>query len=261
MLTLVYGTDWTANREYILKLLADDVSARRPGRILIVPELISHDTERMLCAAAGDTCSRYAEVLSFSRLTRRVCDWAECGLEECLDEGGRFVAMAAAARQLHSKLKAYASLETKPEFLTGLLDAIDEFKRCCISSADLLAASKSTEGAFAQKLEELSLILEAYEAVCQQGKRDPRDQLTWGLEKLQECDFAESHVFYIDGFPDFTMQNMAVITYLIVHAPNVVISINCDRPGSENLSFEKAGDTAGKLLRIAQQNEVAVNLV
>lgn len=261
MLTLVYGTDWTANREYILKLLADDVSARRPGRILIVPELISHDTERMLCAAAGDTCSRYAEVLSFSRLTRRVCDWAGCGLEECLDEGGRFVAMAAAARQLHSKLKAYASLETKPEFLTGLLDAIDEFKRCCISSADLLAASKSTEGAFAQKLEELSLILEAYEAVCQQGKRDPRDQLAWGLEIMQECDFAESHVFYIDGFPDFTMQNMAVITYLIVHAPNVVISINCDRPGSENLSFEKAGDTAGKLLRIAQQNEVAVNLV
>lgn len=96
--------------------------------------------------------------------------------------------MAAAARQLHSKLKAYASLETNPEFLSSLVDAVDEFKRCCITSADLAAASLQTEGAFAQKLEELALLLEAYDAICAQGKRDPRDQLTWGLEQLQDCD-------------------------------------------------------------------------
>ena len=32
-----------------------------------------------------------------------------------------------------------------------LLDAVDEFKRCCISPDDLRAASKRTEGSFAQK--------------------------------------------------------------------------------------------------------------
>ena len=261
MLTLVYGTDWTANSEYILKLIAEDVSAGKSGRILLVPELISHDTERRLCAVAGDTCSRYAEVLSFSRLTRRICDWAGCGMQDCLDEGGRFVAMAAATRQLHSKLKAYASLETKPEFLSGLVDAVDEFKRCCISSADLLFASHNTEGAFAQKLEELSVIYEAYEAVCMQGKRDPRDQLMWGLEKLQECDFSESHTFYIDGFPDFTMQNMAIIAHLIAHSPNVIVSMTCDKPGTSNLSFDKAGETADKLLRIAGQSGIPVKFV
>jgi hypothetical protein len=37
--------------------------------------------------------------------------------------------MAAVAGQLRGSLKAYASVETKPEFLTGLVDAVDEFKR------------------------------------------------------------------------------------------------------------------------------------
>ena len=172
MLTLIYGTDWTANRNAILNMLADDVSAQKANRILLVPELISHDTERRLCAIAGDTCSRYAEVMSFSRLTRRICEWTGNGMLECMDNGGRIVAMAAATKQLHSKLKVYASVETKPEFLSELVDVVDEFKRCCISAKDLLHASKCTEGVFAQKLEELSLILECYDAICKQGKHD-----------------------------------------------------------------------------------------
>lgn len=260
MLTLVYGIDWTANRDYIMNMLASDVSREKSGRYLLVPELISHDTERRLCAIAGNTSSRYAEVLSFSRLTRRICEWASCGMQECLDNGGRLVAMAAAARQLHSKLKAYAAVETRPEFLSGMVDAIDEFKRCCISAKDLAVAAERSQGAFAQKLEELSLLLEAYEAICTQGKRDPRDQLTWGLEQLQDSDFAQNHVFYIDGFPDFTMQNLAVISHLITFSPHVIISMNCDKPGSDNLAFVKAGETASILLRIAAQNGIAVQM-
>ena len=76
MLTLLLGRDWTANRKKILQWIAQDVQKEKPGRILLVPELISHDTERRLAAAAGDTASRFAEVLSFSRLSRRVSDLA-----------------------------------------------------------------------------------------------------------------------------------------------------------------------------------------
>ena len=167
MLELILGEDWTANSQFIFSRIADDVTNRLEGRILLVPELISHDTERRLCIAAGDTASRYAEVLTFTRLVRRVADDSGCAIPECLDNGGRVVAMAAAARQLHSKLKVYAALETKPEFLTQILDAVDEFKRCCITAADLQYASRMTEGVLAQKLEELSLLLEAYVPTCE----------------------------------------------------------------------------------------------
>ena len=260
MLHLLLGRDWTANRDEILNRIAADVHRRQGNRILMVPELISHDTERRLCAAAGDTASRYAEVLSFTRLARRVADSMGSAAEACLDNGGRVVAMAAAARQLSSRLKAYAAVETKPEFLTGLIDGVDEFKRCCISSEDLKRAAEETEGSLSQKLEELSLLMEGYDALCSRGKRDPRDQMTWVLEQMEEGSFAEDHVFYIDGFPDFTRQHLAILEHLIRVSPNVTVSLNCDCVDSKLLAFEKAGDTAAQLVRCAHRAGVEVRI-
>lgn len=251
MLTLLLGTDWTANRDFVLKQISEDVSHKKAGRILIVPELISHDTERKLCTYAGDTSSRFAEVLTFTRLAKRVSDAYGFGVKECLDDGGRLVAMASASRQLHSKLKSYASVETQPEFLSGLVDAVDEFKRCCICPEDLLRASKKTDGSFAQKLEELALIYEAYNSLCARGKRDPRDQMTWLLEQMEDTTFASEHVFYIEGFPDFTKQHMEIIKHIIRYSPQVVISFTCDELNSEHPAFEKAGNTAGEIYRLA----------
>ena len=190
MLTVLISADWTKNRQAILDRIARDVTDRKVGRVLIVPELISHEMERQLCLCAGDTTSRFAEVLPFTRLYRRVCEVLGVGTQECLDNGGRVIAMAAAARQLHSRLKSYASVETRPEFLIGLLDAVDEFKSCCISADDLMNASKQTDGILAQKLEELSLLLHTYDSLCANGKRDSADQMTWLLDNL---DLSISH--------------------------------------------------------------------
>lgn len=261
MLTLLIGTDWIRNRDKILEMIAEDVADQRTGRILIVPELISHDTERRLCKAAGDTCSRFAEVLSFSRLAKRVSEYDHKPIIPCLDQGGRLVAMASATRQIHSKLKAYASMETKPEFFSGLVDAVDEFKRCCITSADLMTASLNTEGSLAQKLEELSLLLESYDSVCSRGKCDPRDQMSWLLEALEDSTYGADHVFYIDGFPDFTRQHLNIIHHLIETSANVTVSLTCDAVGSDKIEFSKAGETAVLLMRMAKACGVEVKTV
>ena len=260
MLKLLIGKDFLTNRDEIFRRISRDVRSGKGKRILLVPELISHESERLLCATAGDTSSRYAEVLSFTRLVRRVSDYSGTAVYPCLDNGGRIVAMAAVSRQLSSRLKAYAAMETRPEFLSGLMDAIDEFKRCCITPQDLSQASFAMEGSFAQKLEELSLIMESYDTMCTRGKRDPRDQMTWLLEQLEDCTFAEEHTFYIDGFPDFTRQNMAILEHLIQVSPCVTVSLNCDRIGSGLLAFEKAGQTAQALFRCAEKAGIEVSV-
>lgn len=257
MLTILLGTDWKVNRDTVLQKISQDVALQKSGTILMVPELVSHQTERELCLYAGHTASRFAEVLSFTRLAKRVAQETGNKMMDCLDNGGRVVAMAAATRQLHSKLKAYAAVETKPEFLTGLLDAVDEFKRSCITPADLMDAAARTEGSLSQKLEELSLIFECYNSICARGKRDPRDQMTWLLELLEDSSFAEDHSFYFDSFPDFSRQHMDILCHLIEHSPSVVISLTCDRPGSDAMAFEKAGETARDILAFAKRSNIA----
>ncbi len=260
MLRIFLSTDWIAGREAILSELSAGVRSRRSNMILMVPELISHDTERRLCAAAGDTASRYAEVLSFPRLLRRVSEQTQQQPAEALDNGGRLTAMASATRQLSSQLKSYANLETRPEFLSGLLDAVDEFKRCCITSGDLKQASERTTGSLAQKLWELSLILESYDAVCAQSRADPRDQMNWLLEQLEICDFGETHTFYIDGFPDLTRQHTEILRHLMRTSPSVTICLTCDCIGSSHPAFETAGRTAKELVRSAEQLGVEVEV-
>ena len=267
MLHLLLGTDWTACRDEIMARVSADVHAEQGNRILMVPELISHETERRLCRAAGDTASRFAEVLSFTRLARRVSDHLEVALEETLDGGGRLVAMAAAAMQVSRELKAYGALATNPEFLTDIIKAIDEFKRCCISAADLMDASLRTEGRLSEKLRELSVLMSAYDRLCENGKRDPREQESLMLEQMAEGDFAEKHVFYIDGFPDFTRQHTEILAHIIQYAPDVTICMNCPADAFltgdvkddvfVGLAFEKAHATARQILRIAKRAGVA----
>ena len=260
MLRLIIGSDWTANRTKVFNMLSQDIAEKKNGRILIVPELISYDSERRLNAEAGDTASRYAEVLSFTRLINRVADAAGFRAEECLDDGGRVVAMASAVRQIHNSLKAFASLETRPEFLIGLIETIDECKRCCVTATDLTRAATNTDGLFAQKLEELSLIFDTYDGLCARGKRDPRDQLTWTLEQLRDTNFGEEHSFYFDGFMDFSRQQMEIVFYLILVSPQVTISLNCDQMDTDSIAFERASDTASQLLRFAKDNEIEVSI-
>ena len=252
MLTLLLGTDWVTIRNEILDMIAQDVSQERPGRVLMVPELMSYNAERLLCERAGDTASRFAEVLSFTRLARRVADTVGHVSMECLDDGGRIVAMASSIRQLHSRLKAYASIETRPDFLISLVDIVDEFKRCYITSEDLMKASRETQGSLAQKLEELALILDCYDGLCNHGKKDPCDQMVWLLEELESSDFAKEHIFYIDGFPDFTKQHLAILEHIICHSEHVIVGINCDCIGSEKVAFERTARTAADLLCCAQ---------
>lgn len=258
MLTILYSRDWIMGRNAILNMIADNVKAQITGNILLVPDLVSHDMERRLCMAAGDSSSRFAEVLSFAGLARCVSDATGHKIPECMDQGGRLIAMAAAALQLHSKLKAYASVETKPEFLTSLIDAVDEFKCCCIRAEDLRQAAKQAQGSLAQKLEEIALLLDAYDALCARGKRDPRDQMTWLLEEMESSDFAATHHFFIDGFPDFTRQHMLILEHIIASDTNVVICMNCDETGSKDPAFEKAGRTALELIRFANRRGIAV---
>ena len=276
MLRLILSTDWIAGREAVLGQVAQQVRERRGNQILMVPELISHDTERRLCAAAGDIASRYAEVLSFPRLLRRVCEQTQNMPRECLDNGGRLTAMASAVQQLSSQLKSYARLETRPEFLTGLLDVVDEFKRCCITPADLTGAAERiglqklretlgkneerSSGILLRKLEELALILESYDSVCARSKADPRDQMNWLLEQLEICDFGSNHEFYIEGFPDLTRQHMAIVCHLIERSPMVTVCLTTDCVASQHPGFEKAGQTARELVDACKRMGIAVEV-
>ena len=256
MLRIFYGRAGTGKSAAVMSEIKAAADRGEGGYILLVPEQYSHEAERELCAMCGDSLSLYAEVLSFTGLARRIS--AELGglAQAYLDKGGRLLCMALAADGLYSRLRVYSAARRRSELQAMLLAEIDELKTACVSSEKLLEASESCEGALADKLHDLGLVLEAYDAVVANGHADPTDRLTRLARQIPESSLGRGSHVYVDGFTDFTAQERRVLEELLLKGVDLTVCLGCDdlKGGSE--IFELCRITARTLLAFAKEKGI-----
>lgn len=255
MLHLCTGADRVLLSDCLMDALCEAAGRGEGGQILIVPEQFSHEAERRLCQRGGDAISRYAEVLSLSRLDGRLAAAHGGAARAYLDKGGRVLAMALAAEQAASRIKLYGAVLRRPEFLVDMLRIVEEFQSYCLAPGDLLAAAREAEGTFAQKLEELGLLYESYLAVCQTGQADPAGKLLRLRQALLESDWARDKTFYFDGFSDFTGAEFAILEALLTESRDLWVALTTGE--TESAITKPARETAKSLRTLAARWEVS----
>ena len=225
-----------------------------PGKqVLIVPEQFSHDAERALCRAGGPGACVDKEVLSFTRLARRVAEAIGGGAAEVLDAGGRVLLMYAAVQSVVEQLTVYRAPSRKPAFLTGLLATLDECKSYQVSPDALFHAGEVLGGVRGDKLRDLGLIFSAYDALTGRTAADPRDTLTRLAEGLDRSRWAVGRGFWVWGFTDFTPQQGEVLRFLLRDAARVCVCLTLDREDPDPAGiFSPAKRTAACLTRLAE---------
>ena len=211
MLHLLYGPAASGKTDLLMGRIRTAVAARTPGQVLLVPEQYSHEAERALCAACGDSLSLYAEVLSFTGLARRVAAETGAGEAPLLDQGGRLLCMALALGQVTPRLRLFGAAARRPQMQQTLLGAVDELKTACITPDALEKTAARCPGYLGDKLRDLALVLAAYDAVTAQGHADPTDRLTRLAERIPASALGRTGHFYLDGFTDYTRQELAVV--------------------------------------------------
>ena len=257
MLKLLLGRAGTGKTAGILSRIA---AAPQKRQVLIVPEQASHEMERRLCAAAGNQVSLHAEVLSFTRLTNRVLARSGGLAAPALDPGGRVLLMCAARKVVADSLTVYARPSQKPAFLAGLLATMDECKQYCVSPQALAEAGASLPGQEGGKLRDLGLIFGAYDALAARVAADPADRLTRLAEGLAESGWARGITVYVDGFTDFTPQQIQVLRQLWKQADEVTVTLTCDLEEEEEAGiFAPARRTMARLTRQARADGVPVD--
>lgn len=249
MLRLYLGRAGSGKTSYILNELA---SRREEGSVLIVPEQYSHDCERAL-AALGDSVCLYAQVLSFTRLCNRV--FSETGglSQRMLDAGGRTLAMSMAYMSVSSRLKIYDVGGRRPDFITNLTAAYDELRSASVGTDSLLAAAENAHGNLRDKLTDLALIFEAFEAVKARSGADARDRLERLSQEIGQSSVGSRGRVYIDGFTDFTYQEKRVIEALLRKGADVTVSLNCPEFTDTDITFRLGIRTAQSLLAAASE--------
>ena len=225
MLTVITGRGKTGKTRLLLESVKACPATSMASRIVLVPEQLSHETERLLSELCGDAISFTAEVLSFTRLCDRVFARSGGGARPILDQGGRILTARLALDGIRPQLKVFGAAAGKPEFLGSMVSMVDELKSYGVSTESLSSAAHQTTGLFSEKLSELALILGAYEAATAQGARDPRDRLSLLRKKLLNGDYAHGKHFFVDGFTDFSGQELRVLEALLRTGESLTITL------------------------------------
>ena len=235
--------------------MMQNIAARVDGgcrSILIVPEQYSHQAERELCALCGNHVSLFAEVLTFTGLARRIDRELGSGEPVTLDKGGQLLCMALALEMVYSQLRMYGSARRRSALQGQLLEAVKECKTACITPDELLDAAEHCDGVLSDKLHDMALVLAAYDTVIAGGRADPTDKLTRLAERLEDAAVEDIH-FYIDGFTDFTGQQLRIIDALLAKNCDVTVCLTCDPDDRANEMFAIPRATLGLLERTARE--------
>ena len=256
MLQIITGKAGTGKTAYIMGEMARHME--QGGRsILVVPEQYSHQAERELCGLCGARVSLFAEVLTFTGLAR----WADrqlgSGEAVTLDKGGQLLCMALTLELVYAQLRVYGGARKRAGLQSQLLETVTELKTACIGHEELTAAAAHCDGVLADKLHDMALLSYAYDTVVSGGRADPTDKLTRLAERIGETDIGRV-ALYIDGFTDFTGQQLRVIGALLDCGCDITVALTYDPAQSANEVYAIPRSTAGTLERLAEKHGTEV---
>ena len=253
MLRLITGKAGTGKTAVIMEEIKRAVEEKQGSRLLIVPEQYSHEAERELCLRCGDSLSLYGEVFSFTGLARRMAGRVGGSGKPYLDKGGRLLCMALALRDIAPRLAVYSAAGHRPELQDMLLRELDELKSALIGPEELLEAADKCGGDLADKLRDMALVLESYDAVVSRGHADTADRLTELAGQIEKSDMDGDSRVYVDGFTDFTRQELEVLLALLKKGVQLTVCLTMDSPEGDNEIYELSRRSGRFLLRQARE--------
>ena len=256
MLTILTGAAGSGKTRRICERIRGRM-AHGQDLVLLTPEQQSHRAERQLAAVCGPGLSLCGEVLSFTRMYNRAA--VELGgLADTLpDRGGRLLLMALALEDAGSQLEYLRSRGRRADFLRSLLATAEELESAMTTGDELRAAAARTDGTVGKKLEEMALVLDAWEAVQKRQLGDSRDAAARLADGIADCTVGAGGV-YADGFTDFTARELAVLEGLLRRGTDVTVALTLPEGGDP--AFSVTESTCRSLMEMAARRGVEARL-
>ncbi|TGE33219.1 PD-(D/E)XK nuclease family protein [Desulfosporosinus sp. Sb-LF] len=195
--------------------------------ILLVPEQSTYQMEVALANTPDLGGSLRAQVLSFRRLGWRIFSETGGGQKVLIGVTGKRMLLHRILLKHRLQFKAFARSATRPGMAELLTQAIGEFKTYRITSNDLRHVKNTTE-ILTDKLQDLALIYEEFQAALGQGVRDPDDELAVLAEKIPFAPLLKEAHVWVDGFTGFTPQELEVLRTIMLTAKEVVMTSPLD---------------------------------
>ena len=262
MLDLVMSPYRDVRRDTMMNKIRELQKAGFTKIFVLTPEQSTYVMDKECCRLLGnDFANQYVQVVGFKRLARLV--YAQCGgREDLMDDGARLLAMTMAVEKCMKDLTFYKASAKRPDFLEVLLSTYTLIRTHELTVPDLQSAGarlKEEEPALSSKLLDLSRILEAYEDICKTGEKDSAEEVPHLNELLQKEDFLDHTAWFIDGFTDFPMQQLAIIQTIEMKAAYTMLTLPADGLDDTNPAHRIPVSTVWKFQKENVDVEVVEN--
>lgn len=251
---LVYGRTGSGKTTYIFDEIKNKIEQKNKIYI-IVPEQFSFSVENHLLNVIEENSSINAEVLTLSRMADRVISETIGNNRVHLSKVGKSMIIYDVLDKQNNKLNFLRSSEKNMELA---LNMVTELKKHNIDSALLSDTIEKIDDKYLKlKLSDANNILKVYQQRIEQNYIDESDALNLLVDNIEQTDFFNDSIIYIDEFAGFTPNEYQIIEKLCTLAKELTVTVCTDSlelmDNKEDSLFYFNSITAEKLLDIAKK--------
>lgn len=181
----------------LIETLRRDMARGRSTQVVVVPKQLTLQTERALLDGLRLKGSFELQVLSPERLCRRVFETAGMPEGVRVDERGRVMLVRAAVRSVDERLKLYHGAARRRGFADRCARQLELIRQAGLTPQALFACAEKAEGLLRMKLDDLGVILEAYEALIEGRFQDGESELAEAAARAGSAAFLkDAHVSF-----------------------------------------------------------------
>lgn len=259
-LRLILGRAGSGKTRRCLDEIRERLATAPEGRslVLILPEHATFQVEHELAATPGLGGFMRAYAFGFRRLAHRILQETGGAVRPHITELGKRLVLSRLLQQHRGELQFFQRAAAQRNFADTLQGMLQEFKSYAVTPAQLAAVEASCAGTpMGEKLHDLALLYQGFEAFLVGRYTDPEDYLTLLAEKLPQSTIMHEAAVWIDGFTWFNPQEAAVVSRLLETSECVTVSLCLEQPNApeqaqETDLFYRQWMTRRKLLELAK---------
>lgn len=259
-LRFIYGRSGTGKTSFCFREIGNLIN--KENKIYIItPEQFSFTAEQNLMKAVNSKAVINAEVLTFERMAYRVINEIGNTLNTNLSECGKAMLLYNIIEENKNDLKYLGKTEKN---LDVILRMITELKKHSINTQQIEDVKLNLDNKRLEyKLEDLNLLLSAFNSFINSKYIDEDDVLTILCENIEKVDMFNDAIIYIDEFAGFTKQEYLIIEKLLNIAKNVNISIctdNIKKDTNPDIDIFYSNKVCiNKIIEIANKNNIKID--
>ena len=181
----------------LIEVLRRNMAGTEEAQVVVVPKQLTLQTERTLLDKLDLQGSFALQVLSPERLCGRIFEAAGQPSGVRVDERGRVMLVRAAAREVDGRLKLYRGAVNRRGFADRCARQLELIRQAGLTPDALFACAGEAEGLLKLKLDDLGVILEAYEDLIEGRFQDGEAEFACAVQRAPSAEFlARAHVYF-----------------------------------------------------------------